>query len=197
MLDWHNPSREAGARCEGAGSSLLKCSSRSTPSCPLTSPCPTAQLSLPCPAIRVQVMEPVSSGASIYEEPDQITPVLITDIRMGPRPDSHSGHVGGKVELKEVPMLGRTRGSAEQKPRFELPSDTKQAILSSLVRDVEYVEERAAELKQSHGSSAWECGVCTYFNVTAKKRCGMCKSARPAPQAQSTCNVPRHQKHSY
>ena len=131
----------------------------------------------------VQVLEPVTTGASIYEESEHITPVLTTDIRLGPRPDSHSGQVGGKIELKEVQMLGRARGVAGQKPRFELPSDTKQAILSSLVRDEGHIEERATELKQSSGSSAWECSKCTYFNVTAKKKCGMCSTARPAPQA--------------
>ena len=133
----------------------------------------------------VQVLEPVTTGASICEESEHITPVLTTDIRLGPCPHSHSGQVGGKIELKEVQMLGRARGVAGQKPRFELPSDTKQAILSSLVRDEGYIEERATELKQSSGSSAWECSKCTYFNVTAKKKCGMCSTARPAPQAQS------------
>ena len=79
----------------------------------------------------VQVLEPVTTGASIYEESEHITPVLTTDIRLGPRPDSHSGQVRGKIELKEVQMLGRARGVAGQ----NLPSDTKQAILSSLARD--------------------------------------------------------------
>ena len=47
----------------------------------------------------VQVLEPVTTGASIYEESEHITPVLTTDIRLGPRPDSHSGQVEGKIEL--------------------------------------------------------------------------------------------------
>ena len=49
----------------------------------------------------VQVLEPVTTGASIYEESEHITPVLTTDIRLGPRPDSHSGQVEGKTELKD------------------------------------------------------------------------------------------------
>jgi rubrerythrin len=68
-------------------------------------------------------------------------------------------------------------------PRFELSSDSKREILMSLVRDEEYIQERAKELQQTEGSSAWGCKHCTYINVTAKKRCGACSKPRGSTPA--------------
>lgn len=118
------------------------------------------------------MLEPITTGSSVYEKTGTTTPVLVSDIRCGPKPDSHSGQAMSKVKLTEVEHQG-------PKPRYELCPDSRREILNSLVREEGYVEERATELQQSEGSSAWACTHCTYINVFAKKRCGACRKARP------------------
>lgn len=122
-----------------------------------------------------QVMQPIATGSSIYEKTGTLTPVMVCDIRLGPCLDNHSGVATSKVVLKELdPVPGQARDS----PRFELSADSRREMLSSLVRDGEQVESRANQLKQAEGSSGWPCSICTYINVTAKRRCGMCNKAR-------------------
>jgi hypothetical protein len=128
------------------------------------------------------VLEPVSTGSSHYEKTEYICPFLVADIRLGPTPDTHTGKASSGVQLKGVQMEGAG------KQRWLLLPGSKALILANLVRSEEYVRERAEQMQQLEGSAAWQCNACTYINVTAKVKCGMCNTkravvAKPVAQA--------------
>ena len=106
---------------------------------------------------------------------------MVADIRLGPTPDTHTGKASSGVQLKGVQMEGAG------KQRWLLLPGSKALILANLVRSEEHVRERAEQMQQLEGSAAWQCNACTYINVTAKVKCGMCNTkravAKPVAQA--------------
>ena len=123
----------------------------------------------------VCIFEPVSPGSNRYCKTSIITPVMTADFRVGPELDGQTGKVSNKLEFTPVETVGVDGG---QPNLFELSSASKQLILSELLSDGGYVEERVNELGGTQDSSSWACQHCTYINVTARSRCGVCSKAR-------------------
>ena len=117
----------------------------------------------------------------VYEESEPVVPLMVDGIRVGPMADEHSGQVSNTLELeeKELPPLRLARSGK----RYELSSDSRQHVMGKLLRDDDYVEQRANEYKQIEDSAAWTCKHCTYINVKAKKKCGVCSRTRSIEQA--------------
>jgi hypothetical protein len=125
----------------------------------------------------VRVYEPINPGSIQYEKSQIVIPLLVDDIRVGPMIDEHSNEVvPSKVELIESD-IPPTRLAAGKK-RYELKAASKQHIVGKLLRDDGYVEERCNQYQHTEDSSAWSCAHCTYINVTATRKCGMCSKNR-------------------
>lgn len=125
--------------------------------------------------IDVVMMEPVTPGSNQLLETSRTTPVLAADLRLGPTYNEHTGLLSSRLSMSEVETLAHNTDKL-----FELSSESKQAILSELLIDGAYVDERVNELQHTQDSSAWTCAHCTYINVTARVRCGACSKARRA-----------------
>ena len=120
----------------------------------------------------VCVFEPMSPGSNQHVKTDIITPILVEDLRVGPTKNPHTGVVSNGLSLSRV----KSASSANQS--YELSSESKQLILSLLLNDGSYVEERVNELRHTQDGGAWTCAHCTFINVTARVRCGICSKAR-------------------
>ena len=123
--------------------------------------------------VDVCVFEPVSPGSNQYAKTSITTPVLCADLRAAPNRNPHRDVVDNQLSFARVETAS---GSASN--LYELATESKQLVLSLLVNDGAYVEERVNELQDTQDSSAWTCAHCTCINVPARVRCGTCRKAR-------------------
>jgi hypothetical protein len=127
--------------------------------------------------VDVIVYEPVTAGSNQYNKTKEVTPVLVADLRLGPTQDRHTGQVSNPLEFTEVGIASR-----DGTKLYELSVESKQLILAELLIDGSYVADRLGTLQDTQDSSggAWACKHCTYVNVTAKVKCGVCSKSRNA-----------------
>ena len=126
--------------------------------------------------VDVVLFGPATPGGSQHSRAKAITPALVAGLRVGPIKGPHAGITENKLGFTGLPTLCR-----DGPKLYELPSGPKQApILSGLLIDGSYVAERVEGLQDTQDSSggAWACAHCTYVNVTAQVRCGICRKAR-------------------